>query len=237
MFDQSRLSTDPNAIPLVAVACCQGSSHRHVGIAYLSRGEAMFIDQAWHREQRAIPLADVCKSFKGRVVFGAPDLDRDRAKALAGYCRAIAREVSAGRSNIAYAFRFDPDAFFDRHTGRLAMPSGKGLTCVTYALVIFKSAQLPLINFDGWLERDEDRQFHDKLVELLRPHVDPEHLKELQAEVRCVRCRPEEICGACACLGVSDPAVTFGEASSAGLRVIATVPQLLAPALPQSPTN
>ena len=130
-----------------------------------------------------------------------------------------------GTSEIAYAFKYDPEACFDRHTGRLAMPNGKGLTCVTYVLVIFKAAKLPIIDFDGWPERAEDAQVHERLVEWLErdQRVSRDHIAELKMEVRCVRARPEEAGGACLCMGLDDPAPKYVDACAAGLVVIAAL--------------
>ncbi len=163
MLDTSRLFTAPAQLPPIAVVVCQDAGHRHVGIAYHVKGVAMLLHQAWHKIQKVDTLATTWDRYGGRVVFCCPDLDQDRAKAISGFCRAIARNIATGNSDIAYSFKYDPDAYFDRHTGRLCMPNGKGLTCVTYVLVIFKTARLPIIDFEQWPPRAEDEAVHRNL--------------------------------------------------------------------------
>lgn len=222
MLDMSRLFTSPEKLPPVAVGVCEYGTHRHVGIAFQAKGQTIFLHQAWHKKQRAEPIEVTLTHCQGRMVFTYPALDKDRAKAVAGFCRAIARSIAFGLSDIPYAYKYDPDACFDRHSGQLALPNGKGLTCATYVLVVFKSAQLPLIDFDGWPHREQDERAHEWLLEHLRndSNVEREHIAAVEAETRCVRCRPEEAGGACLCIGLGEKAIKFEEASVAGMALV-----------------
>jgi hypothetical protein len=233
MLDISRLLLSPANLPLVTVGVCQHDHGRHVGVTYRAKGVAMFLHQAWHKYQAVDLLDDVWKRFKGQFVFAAPDIEPDRAKAVSGFCRAIARDIATGESQIGYALQYDPDALVDRHTGKLALPNGKGLTCVTYVLVIFKSAKLPIIDFEGWPERPADLAAHTNLLDALckdLARVEHEHCFAVAKELRCVRCRPEEICGACLCMRPGSPAIKHAHAEPAGEAVIGSLsaqPQVL----------
>ncbi len=100
---------------------------------------------------------------------------------------------------IAYALQDDPNALFDPNTGRLTLPNGRGLTCSTFVLVLFRSVDFPFIDTTDWPQnRPGDREAEDELVRFLERQYshDQEHIEGVRREIGSCRVRPEEVAGA-----------------------------------------
>src|SRR5262249_27060853 len=126
--------------------------------------------------------------------------------------------IANRRESIGYALRYDPHALFDPVTGRLTLPEGRGLSCSTFVLVLFRSARFPLIDTTGWpITRPGDREAQEKILNILeRTCPDPDHVEGVRQEIQkgCERVRPEEVAGAAL---FDAPMVPYPDAEDAGL--------------------
>jgi hypothetical protein len=191
-----RIIPGDSSLDMVAVAVCRTRyGNTHTGVVYRAfDGRLLLFHQAWHHDTRNEPLDEARTDLGGPFLCVSPDIDRDRARNLAALCELIA---GTGES-IAYALRDDPEALFDEHTGRLTLPNGKGLSCSTFVMSLFRSARLPLVDTTDWpLDRPSDRAFQELLLHVLeRTGADPDHVAAVRAELGCARIRPEEVAGA-----------------------------------------
>ena len=216
-MDLNRIKISEADVAVLAVGISQTpQGNTHTGVVYVDgKGQMRFLEQAFHKVTRSELVQESVSFCDGLFLFALLDIDPDRAEIVAGLCRLIA----STRPSFTYALMYDPDAQFDVHTGRLSLPSGKGLNCSTFVLVLFKSAQFPLIDFSGWPEREEDVRAHKELIRLLRDNQPPSeqgHIAAVENEVGCIRARPEEVAGSCLC---RLPA-RFGNAKSAGQAIL-----------------
>src|SRR5262249_13248853 len=120
--------------------------------------------QAWHHITRDAPIASESAAMNGPFFCVMPAIEPDRARAIAAFWEFIASR----NETIGYALRHDPHALFDPQTGRLTMPTGVGLSCSTFVLVLFRSVRFPLVDTAGWpVSRPGDREFQEMLLEVL----------------------------------------------------------------------
>jgi hypothetical protein len=191
-----RIVLDDSSLDVVALAICRTvHGNTHTGLVYRDfDGRLLLFHQAWHHDTRNEPLDAARTDLGGPLLCVRPDIGRDRARNLAALCELI----SATGEAIAYALRDDPEALFDEHTGRLTLPSGKGLSCSTFVMVLFRSARLPLLDTTDWpADRPGDREFQELQVHVLeRSGASPDHVAAVRTEIACARIRPEEVAGA-----------------------------------------
>jgi hypothetical protein len=212
-MDGSRLKKTEDDVSVLAVGICMTPhGNTHTGIVHRDlANEARFFEQAFHKLTRNELVSEAVQYCHQRFLFAVPDLVYERAECIAGLCRLIS---STGPS-FAYALKHDPLARFDERTGQLTLSDGRGLNCSTFVLVVFRTARAPLIDFEGWPERDGDKEDQAKLVGWLRsmqPPSEQEHIDAVEKEIGCIRARPEEVAGAC----LVDMPAHFAEASDAG---------------------
>jgi hypothetical protein len=107
-------------------------------------------------------------------------------------------EFYAGQNtDIGYALWDDPDATADAN-GKLVTPNGRGLSCVTFVLVLIRRHRFPLIDMTNWpVGRHGDKEWQEQLLKMLEA-VDPAHAIEVRREVASgwLRVRPEQVAGA-----------------------------------------
>ena len=137
--------------------------------------------------------------------FVVPALEQEEINDVTGMCRLIhGRHNSLDptqRYRIPYAFRYGNTVRFNPRNGELMLGEGLGLTCSTFVLAVFESARLPLVEFSGWPIREGDEDRHRSLLEKMKagipaaqiPPAPPEHISRVEAELPCVRVRPEEV--------------------------------------------
>lgn len=102
---------------------------------------------------------------------------------------------------------------------------GDSLTCATFVLCILEQFGFNIIDRDSWTITDEDIQWQETMVELLKPFLQPEFY-ELQKENigKVVRMRPEQIVGAC---GVYDfSPINYSQACEAAETVLEELDKL-----------
>lgn len=205
-----------NQIKLIAVGICRTDrGNTHTGVAYRhSNGKVHFFHQAWDHDTRDNPIAAESQQMGGPFFCITPTIEDDRAMAIASFWEFVA---SRGEQ-IAYALRDDPEALFDPNTGMLAIPNGRGLSCSTFVLVLFRSVRFPYIDTTGWpVNRPGDAEFQARLVNFLDNCCDDkEHVEAVRMEIGCERIRPEEVAGAALYL---DLPVRYHCAEDAGIFV------------------
>jgi hypothetical protein len=207
-------------IPFLAVAICRTRfGNFHTGVVYRhSSGGLRFFHQAWHHDTRDESLFAGSQSMEGPFFCVVPNIDPARAKAIAAFWEFIASQ----NQRIAYALWNDPTAYFDLNTGVLVLRNGRGLSCSTFVLVLFRSASLPLIDTTGWPpNRPGDREAQENLLRVLEDTCqDQLHIQAVRAEIGCERVRPEEIAGAAM---VPDLPVQHPLAEDAGLFILGSI--------------
>ncbi len=165
-MNPDRITLDPDDIAFIAVGVCRTiHGNTHTGVAYRNAaGEVRFFHQAFHHVIRDGPIVGESNQIGGPFYCVVPAVEEDRARAIAGFW-----EFVAGRGEqIGYALRDDPEALFDPNTGTLILPNGKGLSCSTFVLILFRSVRFPLIDTTGWpADRPGDREAQTSLVRVL----------------------------------------------------------------------
>lgn len=202
---------DLDGVRFVAVAVAQvDAAQNHVGV--LHRTEAGMVEMlhlAWHKELRN-------QSPRPRLVVTQPDLARSRARSVAAMCRLVwGRHREAG---LPYGLRYRSGRF-DPITAELLLDDdAAGLTCATFVLALYASCGVRLIDCATWPAREDDAEWHENIIEMLRLHgVESEHIAAVAEETGCARFRPEEVAGAC--LSDELPGATE-QIRAAGLEVV-----------------
>lgn len=217
-MDATRLIFDGKLTPWVSVSLQRtGQCNSHAGIFYRNRQRLIaHLHFAWH------------KSLKndmawGNVIGCVPPLDEADAKWLSGFCRRIAK--TAPRRNIPYNLKHDSSVCFNRQTGSISFgPDSTGLGCATFVLAVFRSARLPLIDFDsGWPPpTDADRKARRViLAELARDqHADTRNqAPKIADEINLPRIRPDHVAGACLEISMTGAGVMYAACEANGSEV------------------
>jgi len=139
-----------------------------------------------------------------------------RQRSIAAFCRRVWRKNS--KKGIPYAFS-NPGQSFDDETGRFLIgPSRFGLTCASFVLAVFDAAGFPLAEYGSWpVDRTGDREWQEKIVDLLQSRAEPEHITHLRNEIGAVRYRPEEVAASTA---LAPPPVNFIQAEKLGTQIL-----------------
>jgi len=191
-------------IPALAVFITRISGNdTHTGILHRDiTGNLNIIDLLWHESLRCGPVTG---HYPHPYVI--PDLIEEEIDSVSGLCRLIENRNSTGNpQKIPYAFGVPMDTEINS-TGDIILKNGLGLTCSSFVLVVFKNAGVPILNIEGWpKDRDDDKERHDKLLDLMRngrptntppiPPASQEHVDKVEASLPCIRVRPEEVAAA-----------------------------------------
>jgi hypothetical protein len=164
----------------------------HTGILYVNEaGEWRALHLEWHHRLVEQAAGEVSPKASIAVV----DLPRERAVVLAEMCSLVWEKFKTGRS-LPYALRWTKAGF--AQDGRVALAGGQvGFTCATFVLALFDSAGLSLVQTETWPQRADDVSRQEEFVALLKAHgADGPHVLAVQAEIGCVRFRPEEVTNA-----------------------------------------
>lgn len=176
--------TNPN-VPLI-----------HAGVLYKDPGEA---HRLLHLAFHALVANDTLPDARFVYYWARLPLDADRAAALSGFCRRVAKRSPP----IPYGIVYEGGRLAEDGTAEL---SGKavGLTCATFVLSVFKSAGLDLLNLGTWPVRKDDVVWHEHIVKMLNDvrnrhpdRISENHIMAVAQESGCARFRPEEVAAAC----------------------------------------
>lgn len=133
-----------------------------------------------------------------------PNLEREELDTITAICRLIhRRRIHRGKwQPLPYSFRYPQGAGVDP-TGEMLLGDGVGLTCSTLVLAVFETAKIPYLDPSGWVERPGDKSKQQELLKAMRegipgfaPPAAPVHIAKVEAELPCIRIRPEEVASA-----------------------------------------
>jgi hypothetical protein len=201
-------------VPELAILVLRTGDGLHTGILHRDRGRLYVLDQIWHGMLRS-ELID--RDYPGVI----PGLEPEEINDVTATCRLIhKRRVRRGIwQDLPYAFRYSTGAGVNKD-GEVILGTGLGLTCATLVMAVFDAARVPFVDLSDWVERPDDGPRCRKLLQLMTdgipgfaPPAEPEHVAEVEAELPCIRFRPEEA----AAVGMADrrPA-SFDQVERAG---------------------
>jgi hypothetical protein len=193
-MDLSRIKIDDLEVEFIAVAICRSGDGYHVGVLHRRSGQP---PRLLHLASHNRLLDDL---FSADHICIVPAIDRDDALNIAGLCRRVA--TARLRKQVPYALRYDPRIRFDPDTGDLLMPDdATGMTCSTFVVHLFRSAQNPIITTQGWpAPGPEDKARQRQLVRLMEGSNSPDdkaQAKRIKREIGSLRISPEHVAGAC----------------------------------------
>lgn len=210
---------DPRVRPfdeIVGVAVAIRSidaSQRHVGVAFKDGDGVKLLHLAWHCSLRCEPPSE-------RYHWIEPSIHPRRARQVAAICRQVVRANAT--NGIPFAFSAPNDCLDPATFEFLLGPSRLGLTCATFVLAVFDRAGLPLVRYETWPHRSDDRTWQQNVIRMLHeqrqhgnPDVDVKHLEGLRKDLGSVRYRPEEVAAAATC-----PPARFRDVSGLALSIV-----------------
>ncbi len=170
-----------------AVVCKTRHGNLHAGVLFLDKDEQpRALHLGWQDQlQNQWPCAGL---------WAGPEAETENLELVAAYCEVVWQTYQAD-GTFPYALNFN-GASFDAN-GRLHLgPGGRGLTCATFVLAIFKSVGIELVDMEDWPVRlDEDKAF----LESIANFVQADHFRVLEDEVAqgAHRVHPPEVLAAC----------------------------------------
>lgn len=156
----------------------------HTGFLYLTDEGPRICHLAFHHQ---LVDQDATPEYRWADI----DLDLDNKIILANLVALIAHE----KPNIPYGFNLEGVAF-DPSTGKLIDPPvGKGLTCATFILAVFRTFSIPLLAEETWVPRESDVEWQNSIISLLERRAAHEHIEAVQQSRAAPRFRPDEVVG------------------------------------------
>lgn len=201
MIRPERYHPPNQPVPVLALFIMLTDGGTHTGILHRIGGNLFIQDMMWHEMFRSAPCRDTYH-------FVEPSLEDEEVNDVTAMCRLIHYRHNSGdpsdRYRIPYAFRLGNTTRINNQNGEMMLGDGLGLTCSTFVLAVFESVRVPLVDFNGWQRRDDDDRRHAKLLDDMRngvlkhniPPAPPEHVAAVEAQLPCIRVRPEEVAGA-----------------------------------------
>lgn len=188
-----------------------GDNQRHCGIIYRRTPQDLrFLHLAFHFDLRDDAF--------DRTYWWAPSgLDPVNQRILA----AFASLILMGDPAIPYGFDSD-GIVFDRTTGELYPPPvGKGLTCATFVLAVFRTYGFEPLLDTSWEARPDDAQWQQKILSWMEEsNAATEHLDAIRAAGEALRYRPEEVVG-CAVQAIEEWSIDYQRALALAAEVLA----------------
>lgn len=192
---------DPRDIPFenlpeVGVAIKRGDFGLHCGLLYRWGDEVRLLHLAFHHLLCDQP-PDLSYLW---AVVPEDELDVYNARAFAAW----AKVVGEAGASIPYGFNMD-GLVLDEQGQLLPSPVGRGLTCATFVLALFRCFQIKApAAVETWPTREEDAVWKSSIIALLKArNADPEHIQALESETLQARFRPDEVIGSVSSSGWS----------------------------------
>ena len=176
-------------IAAVVIKKTPRDGQQHVGIAFReSERECALLHLPWHHRP-------VRGELDTTFYWVQHSIDPLRLFSILAFCDLVHQSNPGG---IPYGFDA-PNDCFDAQTGQwLLGPSGRGLTCATFVLAIYRAVGILLLNFELWPERPDDINWQQGIIEDLQRSADTAHIEAVKGQIGAVRVRPEEVAGASA---------------------------------------
>lgn len=190
------------------------NSARHIGILYhLDDGIVRFCHLGWNW--------DLCvENPSPRYFWGKSGLDKYNKRFLATNFDVIGR---ANPNTIPYGLD-SSGGCFDEEGNYLPLPLGKGMTCASFIVSVFRSLGLPLVDEASWPRgRIEDQQWGQWVVEELTKdkRVPRDHVEAVKKDIENIRrFRPCEVGAA---LTSDSPPVLFADAERLATEILAEI--------------
>jgi hypothetical protein len=199
-------------VGIVAGRCGEGT---HTGIIYVHDGQLLICHQLWNYIFSNEPTQSL-RFFPNGYIYSIPNLEPEQSNDIINWCRLISRRyigpniVGFGRGRghaFPFAFRYDRDTTIvppgSPQAGTIILTrEGMGLTCSLFVLAVFDRAGIRLVDVGNWQPRSDDAERHRNLIRALRGNhggepLTEEDFRDLEAQIDCVRIRPEELIAAC----------------------------------------
>jgi len=222
-FDLHPLTAGSPPTSDAAVFVHEGPIGAHVGLVYrtATSGLHRLLHQAWHYDTHDDTIADWSVVARASLWWVIPGLDPYELADL----RMAAMRTANGLMERQIPYAMDrKDAAIDSE-GVVDLRASLGLTCATFVLLLFESANLQLIDAASWARdrsaarQAEDAAVHRRMVEYLRKE-DPLHADRVQGDVECVRVRAEEVAVSS---GITARPVGFSTADPLGRDLISRI--------------
>ncbi|OGT27220.1 MAG: hypothetical protein A2Z17_01205 [Gammaproteobacteria bacterium RBG_16_66_13] len=189
------------------VLCRTERGNLHLGLLHRGVGGSVSILHLGWEDNLAM-------DWKWERLWAAPAVPAERLRSVSGLCRLIWEQYQATRK-FPYGLHYASQFFTPDGSLQLDPRTEAGLTCSTFALAVFRTVGIELVDIASWPVRaDEDRAF----LEFVRPFAATNLIATLTAEVEagCKRVQPAEVVGACA----DPPPVGFTVSKANGDRAI-----------------
>ena len=154
-MDRVYAASDKPVREINGAAVFVAQSRRHIGLAYETATgaghlEIHLLHLGWHGHNHFHNDTDTSHC----TYWIDPDVEPEQSEVIAAHCRLIfERNMDNG---IPYGFG-SPDGFFGTDGDALPAGASLGLTCATFVLAVFHLSGLPLVKYDTWISRDDDR--------------------------------------------------------------------------------
>ena len=200
---KSTFNSSFDNIDSICVAIGRPDSRRkqqHIGFLFIDENfDVQFLHLAWHFNLIKEP------PNKNYIWLDIP-LDPFNKVHLATVCASIFKSSQEGKL-IPYGISIDGTGFA-KDGSFISQDKHAGLTCATFVIQVFHSQGYPVIDFEKWQYREEDKTWQVKILQLLEKIVDSDHINYQYAKIEkgTVRFKPEEVAAAAA---LSDPPYSF----------------------------
>lgn len=180
----------------LAIAVCRtGDTQLHVGLAYEHNEDSVvFCHLAWHHRLRhdLDPPAQPHWS-RSELYWKDVSLHPINRKVVAAWLENLRHDSN----RIPYGFDVRPPVFSE--DGRyIPQALGKGMTCATFVVEVYRSTSFTLVDEGTWPNRPaEDAHWQAEiLARLADGHAGQDHVDALRNDIGCIRIRPEEVASA-----------------------------------------
>ena len=186
------IETFESSSEIIAIIVGKSSPEQlHCGIAFKEKDKYNALHLAWHFVLRHdISIKSEFKNY----IWIQSSIHNMRQNAIGAMCRRI---IKRNQNGIPYGLLYNGGIF--TNNGLLTLfEEENGLTCATFVLAVFSSCGINLINLSSWPTRDEDRIWHNEIIQTLeetsqRSNITTEHINNVRNEIGCSRYKPEEV--------------------------------------------
>ncbi len=158
----------------------------HCGLLYrLDDGEVRMLHLAFHFDLRD-------EELRSDYWCAPAGLEVENQLVVAAFASAIAN----AKPNVPYGFDAN-GMVFDVVSGELLeAPAGRGLTCATFVLALFRTLGFEPLDEETWPMRDEDEHWQDQITQAMtHAGARQDHIDAVTDNGQSRRFRPEEVVG------------------------------------------
>ena len=158
----------------------------HCGILYrLDSGEVRMLHLAFHFDLRD-------EELRANYWCAPAGLELENQLVVAAFASTIAN----AKPNVPYGFDAN-GMVFDSGSGELLeAPAGRGLTCATFILALFRTLGFEPVDQETWPMRPEDEIWQQQITQAMtQAGASQDHIDAVTDNGRSRRFRPEEVVG------------------------------------------